>query len=248
MKLTVLGHWGAYPAAGEATSGYLIEHEGENILIDCGSGVLAQLQRYKALHEISYVIITHAHYDHIADLGCLQYACLIDMDLQKRNSALPIYLADDAEQTDAAELAHKSMKGTTISRLAEADTLNIKGMKLSFFQTIHERYCLAVKIELGDKTLVYTADTSFDESLIDWCQGADLLIAECSFYADFAKAKDYGHMNAVEVGRLAALAKVNKLVLTHLPHFGEVQKLVDEVKEIYSGEAELARSGLELFL
>jgi ribonuclease BN (tRNA processing enzyme) len=248
MKLTVLGHWGAYPKAGEATSGYLIEHEGENILIDCGSGVLAQLQRYQALHELSYVFITHSHYDHIADLGCLQYACLIDADLQKRGQALPIYLAEDAEQAESAESGYKSMNGSTISRFSETDTFEIKGLKLSFFQTFHERYCLAVKIQLGDKTLVYTADTSFDESLIGFCQNADVLIAETSFYADFAKAKAYGHMNAAEVGRLASESNVDKLVLTHLPHFGEVEKLVQEVKEIYEGEAVLAHSGLELLL
>ena len=44
MKMTVVGFWGGFPEAGEATSGYLFEHDGFLLLVDCGSGVLAQLQ------------------------------------------------------------------------------------------------------------------------------------------------------------------------------------------------------------
>ncbi len=35
MKITTIGWWGAYPNAGEATSGYLLESEGFSVLIDC---------------------------------------------------------------------------------------------------------------------------------------------------------------------------------------------------------------------
>lgn len=41
MKVTVIGCWGGYPAAKEASSGYLLEHDGYKILMDCGSGVLS---------------------------------------------------------------------------------------------------------------------------------------------------------------------------------------------------------------
>src|SRR5665647_1601729 len=98
MKVTVLGPWGAYPKAGEATAGYLIEYEDEKILIDCGSGVLAQLQKQLKLSELTAVIISHTHFDHIADLGCLQYACLIDMDWRLRLNNLPIYMARESNE------------------------------------------------------------------------------------------------------------------------------------------------------
>ncbi|MCX8046397.1 MAG: MBL fold metallo-hydrolase, partial [Anoxybacillus gonensis] len=43
MKVTVIGYWGAFPKKNEATSCYLFEHDGFRLLVDCGSGALAQL-------------------------------------------------------------------------------------------------------------------------------------------------------------------------------------------------------------
>jgi ribonuclease BN (tRNA processing enzyme) len=34
FKITTIGWWGAYPSAGEATSGYLLQSDGLNILGD----------------------------------------------------------------------------------------------------------------------------------------------------------------------------------------------------------------------
>jgi ribonuclease BN (tRNA processing enzyme) len=243
MKITVLGQWGAYPKAGEATAGYLLEHNNEKILMDCGSGVLAQLQKYIKLSELSAVIITHTHFDHIADLGCLQYACLIETDIGLRVSALPIYIADESNNNK-----FKTMKGTDLRSISEKDTLYISGLQLSFFKTFHEAYCLAVKVQFQDKVFVYTADTFYDESLVDFCASVELLIAEASFYKDFADAKMYGHMNSSDVGSLALKANVGKVILTHLPHFGELDRLALEAGEIYQGPIELASNGMEIIV
>ena len=77
MKMTVVGFWGGFPEAGEATSGYLFEHDGFRLLVDCGSGVLAQLQKYITPSDIDAVVLSHYHHDHVADIGVLQYARLI---------------------------------------------------------------------------------------------------------------------------------------------------------------------------
>ena len=46
MQVTIIGHWGGYPKVDEASSGYLVEHEGFQLLLDCGSGVLSKLQKF----------------------------------------------------------------------------------------------------------------------------------------------------------------------------------------------------------
>jgi ribonuclease BN (tRNA processing enzyme) len=243
MQITVLGQWGAYPKAGEATAGYLIEHNDEKILMDCGSGVLAQLQRYINLSELTAVIISHTHHDHVADLGCLQYACLIDMDLGIRPEVLPIYISNESNVNK-----YRAMIGTDIKNISTEESLIIDDLSFTFFKTFHEAYCLAMKIQIQDKTMIYTADTFFDESLIHFCLNADVLIAEASFYKEFSDAKKYGHMNSIEVGALAHKANAGKVILTHLPHFGEVGRLVSEVREIYQGSIELASCGMKIKL
>lgn len=65
MKMTVVGFWGGFPEAGEATSGYLFEHDGFRLLVDCGSGVLAQLQKYITPSHIDAVVLSHYHHDRI---------------------------------------------------------------------------------------------------------------------------------------------------------------------------------------
>ncbi|UVI31675.1 MBL fold metallo-hydrolase [Paenibacillus spongiae] len=242
MRITVLGPWGAYPKAGDATAGYLIEYDNRSMLVDCGSGVLAQLQKYKPVYALNSVLISHRHYDHVADLGCLQYACLIDADLDHRREALPIYIAEEPER----ELQFKPMKGSGIERIYAGGRLTEGELEVSFFKTFHEAYCVGMSFSYKGKKAVYTADTYYDDSLIMHCADADVLIAETSFYADMKDARNYGHMNAAEVGRLAKEAGVRKVVLTHLPHFGSVPQLASEVADVYDGEIVTAYSGLNL--
>ncbi|MBW7476800.1 MBL fold metallo-hydrolase [Paenibacillus oenotherae] len=245
MRLTLLGPWGAYPKAGEATAGYLIEHGGRNILIDCGSGVLAKLQQYKRLDELDAVYISHGHYDHVADLGCLQYACLIDTDLGRRSSVLPIHFASERD----GRIPFQSMSGSEIRRIEAGQTAtDSSGLSITFFKTFHGAYCLGMDIRVDGRKIVYTADTYYDESLIKHCADAEVLIAETSFYKEIRDAKKYGHMNTEDVGVLAREAGVGKVVLTHLPHFGNIEQLAAEVGDIYSGKIETAYCGMVIEL
>lgn len=239
MKITILGRWGAYPEAGEATSGYLIQEDGINILLDCGSGVLSQLQKHLPIEELDACLISHFHHDHVADLGCLQYAIMINQQLGKRFGALPVYApSEPLEKVDH----FKGAKGTLFQPIRPETTLQIGSMKISFLKTIHPIYCLAVKITSKGKTLVYTADTALFDELIPFSICADLLIAETSFYKD-QNGNDLGHMNSIDVGRLAKEAKVKRLLLTHLPHFGDHLQLLQEANTVYHGPIHIIQIG-----
>jgi ribonuclease BN (tRNA processing enzyme) len=52
----------------------------------------------------------------------------------------------------------------------------------------------------------------------------------------------------VEVGKIAKMANVKKLVLTHFPHYGDLDNLVKEAGEEFSGEIVKVESGLVLEL
>ena len=69
MKVTVIGCCGGFPAANEATSGYLFQSGDYSVLIDCGSAVLSKLQLFLPVEELDAVILSHYHHDHIADVA-----------------------------------------------------------------------------------------------------------------------------------------------------------------------------------
>ncbi len=240
MKVTVIGHWGGFPRAGEATSGYLIKHNNYKLLLECGSGVVSSVQKTTDLGKLDAVLITHYHYDHCCDIGPLQYARQIKTQLGEINKALPIY----APKGEFFSLL-KWEDYTYGESFDEASVLNLGPFEISFIKNIHPVEAYSVKIKCDGRILSFTSDTSYFDGLPEFFYGSDLLISECSFYADMDGSKA-GHLNSAQAGLLAENAKVKKLLLTHLPHFGSHSDLLIQAKEHYSGEISLASYLLEL--
>ncbi|MEK3989149.1 MBL fold metallo-hydrolase [Robertmurraya sp. FSL R5-0851] len=239
MKLTTIGFWGGYPKANEASTGYVLEHNGFKLLIDCGSAVLSKLQNYYQPEELDAVVLSHYHADHIADIGALQHARLIQGFLGSQMNTLPIY-AHDGDAHEFSKLTYKTItKGIAYDPNAE---LKVGPFTIQFLLTKHPVPCYAMRFEVDGKALVYTADTSFIEDFVSFSEGADVLLCECNFYAN-QDGSGAGHMNSFDAGKLAARANVKQLVLTHLPHYGELQQLVDEAKQHYNGPTGLAYTG-----
>lgn len=244
MKLTIVGFWGGYPKVNEASSGYLLEHEGFKLMIDFGSGVLAKLQNFVQPEELDALVLSHYHPDHIADIGVLQHARLIQGFLGKKSPQLPIY-GHTQDKHEFAKLTYKNItKGIAYD---PAIKLNIGPFTISFISAVHPVTCYAMRIEAGGKSLVYTADTSFKEEFIPFASGADLLLSECNFYGN-QDGKGAGHMNSHDNGKLASEAGVKQLIMTHLPHYGEIDQLVTEASTEFNGPITLAREGLEITL
>ncbi|WP_307893808.1 MBL fold metallo-hydrolase [Bacillus swezeyi] len=239
MKITVIGCYGGFPAANEATSGYLVQSGDYSVLIDCGSAVLSKLQQFLPVEKLDAVILSHYHHDHIADIGPLQFAKLVGSFLGKGVNALPIY-GHPFDEDQFSRLTYKTH--TAGYPYDPGQPLTIGPFTFTFLKTAHPVDCFAMRITDGAHSVVYTADSSFQEAFIPFSEGADLVISECNFYAgqDGAKA---GHMNSLEAGRIAAEAGAGHLLLTHLPHFGEHQKLIEEATTVYNGAVDLAQTG-----
>ncbi|SDI69579.1 MBL fold metallo-hydrolase [Alteribacillus bidgolensis] len=246
MKVTVVGYWHAFPQKGEAASGYLVEHNNYRVLIDCGSGVVSQLQHYCNLDELDAVVISHYHNDHIGDIGALHYFRLLQPYISNKGvKPFGIY----GHQEDAEGFKKLSFKDVVnANAYTPNDQLELGPFIFSFYKTTHPAACYAMKIEAGGSTLFYTADTGYMPELAEAAKGSQLMIAECSLYKgqDGAPA---GHMNSVEAGGLARLAEVPALLLTHLPHFGDHSRLVKEAQAECPGiSVETAKSGWTITL
>lgn len=239
MKIIPIGVWGGYPNKNEATSAFLIEQDGFRCLVDCGSGVLAAVQNYTELRELDAVIISHYHPDHIADIGVLQHAAMVGMQLKEWNTPLYIY----AHDKDPDEFEKLSYKGVTEGRAIQAsETLELGPWQVSFCETVHPVYCLALKFTANGRSAVFTADTSWKEELIGFSEGADLLVAESNLYEKYIGIIQ-GHLSGSQAGELAERAGAKRLLLTHLPQYGELDEILEAAKSSYSGPVEFAGIG-----
>ncbi len=239
MKVTVVGYWGAYPEANQATSGYLIQTEEVNLLLDCGSGVLSTLQAYLNLTELDAVILSHYHADHLADIYSLHYGIMILRQLSKRQKPLDIY--GHAEDQKFATLAYK--QHCLAHSIAPGQVLELGDLRINFEENVHPVYSLSMRIQHDDQTLVYTGDTGWSDKIISLAKDADLFLCEASLYND-QQDMITGHLTGGQAGEIAKQAGVGRLVLTHLPHYGNHLQLVEEAKEHYAGPIDLASEGL----
>lgn len=208
------------------------------MLIDCGSGVLTQLQNYIELEHLNAVVLSHYHWDHIADIGCLQYASRVLMDLGKRIKPLVICgHTEDEHFNRLAYLSYCEARGYDT-----ASGLNLGDLHFTFSRNVHPDPCFSMRIEKNDGVLVYIADTEWTDELVTIARGADLLLCESSLYDEYI-GRIPGHLTSSEAGAVASASGAKQLVLNHLPHFGDHRLLVKQARKKFSGPVELAQTG-----
>lgn len=239
MKVTIIGHWGGYPAVNGATSAYVVEKDDFVLLVDVGSASLSKLQNYYHVMDLDAVIISHYHHDHVADVGVLQHARLVYSYVTEEDKVLPIYGHREDEE-GFERLTHDFTKGVTYH---PTEPLKLGPFTITFLKTAHSVPCYGMRITDGETVIVYTADTSYQAEWIDFAHQADLLITDCNFYAD-QDGSAAGHMNSREGAFIANQAQVDELILSHLPQFGNQEQLVQEAKQYFNGKIQLAEEGL----
>ncbi len=200
MKLTVIGKYGPYPAAGGGTSCYLVRGENDAVVLDFGSGALAKLQRHIAIDDVRAIILSHLHYDHMCDLLPLIYL------LQARGKTMTLVLPD----TDCPQRALLEKSG--VFRLVSVQPQWQAGeFSLSFEKMRHPLESYAVKISARGKTLMYTGDTAFCDQLPAFAKGSNLLLADCG-KAEHSAAP---HLSLSEAAFLGETLHV-PVIATHL--------------------------------
>lgn len=225
MKLTILGNNGPFPSAGGACSGYLVEAGNARILVDCGNGVLSNLQKLVRFEELDAIILTHLHSDHVSDMMVLKYAIQIKKKRGQIDKNLTVYASPEpVEEYNRLNVPD----AFDIKPISQGLILDVKGIRLTFAMMKHPSMDFAVSFEYEGKRFVFSGDTSWTESIIEFAKGADVLMLDCGLFASEKKDDNVPHLTAEECGIVANRAGVGRLLLTHFWPEHDIKLLVKE--------------------
>ncbi len=243
MRLTVIGCYGPYPAAGECCSGYLVEHQGSAILLDCGNGVLGRLRYYIEPWNLDAVILSHLHSDHVSDLMIMRYAIMLN-NIRLDKGMLNVYSPGEP----AEEFNRLNYKDFVKAHAVTAETkLNVGSLKISFSPAVHAYMSNIITVESEDHKLVYSGDTEYFPQLTGLAEGADLFLCEANYLRKDIEKGLPNHLAAYQAGKIASEAGVKRLVLTHHYPERDLEISRNEASE-YFRNVELASAGSVYFL
>ena len=244
MKVTILGKYGPYPPAGGSCSGYLLEGENTKILLDCGNGVFNRLQKHIPHESLDAVVISHLHWDHVADLFIFRYAVERSLVLGKRKRPLEVYTLTEPWEVYSFL---PFLDAVDIKSLNRYGDIKLGEFKLTFLPTVHSKPCCAVKVEKEGKTMVYSGDTEYFEGLIDFVGSSHLFLCEANFLARDLNLNRSNHLASFQAAQIAREGGVKSLKLTHLHPENPVEEVLSEALEEFS-RAELAEENEVIIL
>ncbi|MBA3745111.1 MBL fold metallo-hydrolase [Sporichthya sp.] len=242
MKLTVVGCSGSFPGPSSPASCYLLEADGYKVLLDMGSGALGALQRYTDVYDIDAVVLSHLHADHCMDL-CGYY---VARKYRPEGPApkIPVYgPADSAgRMARAYDLPMEpGMNEEFAFTEYPSGAFELGPLRITTDLLVHPIDSFGMRIEHGGKTLTYSGDTGACDGLVRLAKDSDLFLCEASFHDGRDDAPTI-HLNGREAAEHAARAGTQKLVLTHIPPWNDMDRTLSEAA-CFDGPTELARPG-----
>jgi len=245
MRLTVLGRCGGYPDAGGACAGYLVDAGGARLLIDAGYGVVSRVLEYGPARTISGIILSHLHPDHVAEIPALQLALEYEAYPPFKWTGQVPTLAPTGAREHLARFAPTSEEAARMVRffefaaIATERRIDFQGFTLRFAPARHVVDTYAMRIEHGDRCLVYTADTAPADAVTELAAGAHVLLAEATFPDRLqGPASSFAHLTGTTAGELARRAGVERLLLTHFFPGTNPREQVDAAQAVFAGPVE----------
>lgn len=231
MKLTILGKYGPFASGNKSTSGYLIQENDTNVLLDIGSGVLAKYRDIASVKDLSFLVLSHLHFDHVSDIGVLSYALAFSKREEKLNVYLPNFESPVLETI-------KSIKEFNLIFIEENKTYFDSGLEFSFYKMTHPVLSYGVKIKSNKAVFSYSGDTTYNENIKNLVSNSSLALLDGAFLEkDYLDGKP--HMSVKQASSFTNHFD-GKVIITHLSeNYSD-----DEVEsEINNPRVEVAKEG-----
>jgi ribonuclease BN (tRNA processing enzyme) len=246
MRVVVLGGCGAWPAAGLACAGHLVEHDGFRLVVDLGYATLPRLLEWTAPERVDAALFSHGHPDHCADLHPLLRARALRDDPP---AALPLHAPPGAlDRVLALDRPGMLDAARVVNDFAPGDAFAIGPFGIETWALPHFMPSAGLRLTAGGRVFAYTGDTGPSDAIADLGRDADLLIAEATYAERVPEAEAPYLSSARQAGANAARAGARRLVLTHLWPGDDPAASVRAAREAYGGPIDVAAPGLVIEL
>ncbi|HEV8556546.1 MAG TPA: MBL fold metallo-hydrolase [Actinophytocola sp.] len=242
-RLTVLGSCGAWPEAGRACSGFLVEYDGYRVVLDLGFGTLPRLLEHCPDGAVDAVVITHEHSDHCVDLNGLfrvrYFGGLTDR--------ISLYCTPGV-LTRVGGLEPEGTLDEVFDIHELPGSYEVGPFRLDAVPLPHFVPNAGVRMSTSDYVLAYTGDTVPDPALAELGAEADLFIVDATRHVPPPAGTRRGVLAATEAGEWAARARAKTLMLSHFWPGIDRAESVRLAGESFTGEVLAAEEGLTVEL
>jgi ribonuclease BN (tRNA processing enzyme) len=217
VQLTVIGSSPAWPNPGSAQSGYLVEHDGRRLLLDCGPGVLGRLRAAGAV-AVDAIAITHFHLDHWGDLVPWVWLLAFGADAGRRAEVWlpPAGRANLARFADLWGNPDMFENAFDLREFEPGTTFDAAGFEVEPRRVLHydlTAFGFRVREPGSGPMLAYSGDSGPGRELADLARGADLFLCEATLERADKEGDPRGHLAPDE----ALAAADGPILLTHRP-------------------------------
>jgi ribonuclease Z len=268
IKVTLLGTASPTPRPDRFGPSTLVEAGGQKLLFDAGRGVPIRLWQLKVpMGRIDALFITHYHSDHVSGIPDLWLTGWLPppfgrrttpfrvfgppgakdlMDNLQKAYALDIKIRNEDEQLPLSGIAVETHEFAKDGVVYEKD-----GVKVIAFTVDHGdaiKPAVGYRVEHQGHAVTISGDTRYNENVIKYGTGADVLIHEVGaarpelMALPFAQKIMAHHTSPHDVGRVFAQAKPKLAVYTHIvmlssekipePTLAEIEA---ETRQTYAG-------------
>ncbi|MBI4721895.1 MAG: MBL fold metallo-hydrolase [Candidatus Stahlbacteria bacterium] len=212
--------------------------------------------------DIDYLLYTHFHLDHIADLGPIIFASKYDLD--PRIKELTVIGPQGIQEfyQKLLDLYGKQIQNLNYNiHIVDLTTkFTAPGWEVSFIKTQHTPESIGYRIlersgnpdcpasavasagkHKNDKVIVYSGDTEPFPELSEFAKGADILILECAFpmYMPY-------HLYPDVVGEIAQASGTKWLIISHLYPLCDEKDILTPIRKKFKGKLTIAHDLMQI--
>ncbi|AXF57042.1 MBL fold metallo-hydrolase [Salicibibacter kimchii] len=264
-KLTMLGTGSPRPDLERSGPSQVLQMGEANILIDCGEGTTAQLQRANIPPQsVTNLFMTHLHSDHIFGygqfllggwgLGRRKLRIVGPKGIKNYHDTLLELFKDDIDYRISLGRSPKGvLEDVEIIEFDKPGEIKVEDpeipARIFTDEMVHNVPTFGYRFEGKDQVFVHTGDTAPTENASKLAEGANLLVQDgCLASNETYKNTDNPelqmiwrnlqkeHCTPAQAAQIAKDAKVEKLVLTHFLPNTDVEEVYDEAAAVFDGE------------